>query len=337
MIYPEFITSKDSIGITAPSDGKTDKLDLKRLDNAYHKLSSLGFNIIETKNVRCSILGRSDTSKNRAKYLEELFQNKDIKVIISASGGDFLIEILQYINFDVIKNNPKWFCGYSDNSTLSFIITTKYEIASMYSDNISCFGMNNWHPSINNYLNILKGNIITQNSFSKYQSSYIEYKTSLEEYNLDKPVNWHNLNNEDKINIEGRFIGGCLDCLLSLVGTKYDNVTNFIEKYKNDGIIWFLESCELSSEQLIRALIQLKEAGWFKYSKGIIFGRPILNKSYYNISYQDAIETSINDLKIPIIIDADFGHTAPRMTLINGSYVQINSTKGKGTLKTILK
>lgn len=337
MLYPKFISKGDSIGVCAPSDGKVDRLDLVRLNNAYDKLEKFGFKIVESSNVRCSINGRSASSKDRAKNLEELFLRDDVDCIISCSGGDFLLEILPYIDFRVIKDNRKWFGGYSDNTGFGFVVTTMLDVASMYSDNISCFGMNNWCESVNNYLKILMGNVIAQNSFDKYQANYLEYKTGLEEYNLDSDVCWKNLKGEKKIVLNGRFIGGCLDVLLSLVGTKYDYVNEFIEKYKDEGIVWFLEACELSSEQIIRGLWQLREAGWFKYSKGFIFGRPIIKKSYYGISYEEAIRSSLDILNVPIIIDADFGHTAPRMTLINGCYVYINSSDGKGTIKMSLK
>lgn len=337
MIYPKFLTNNSTIGITAPSDGKTDKLDLIRLDNAYNKLKKIGYNIKETNSVRNSINGRSNNAKARALELEELYIDKDIDIIISASGGEFMMEILPYLNYKIIKNNPKWFCGYSDNTILGFILPTKYDIASIYSDNISAFGMNKWHPSINNYLDILKGNIITQYSFNKYQSTYQEYKTGLESYNLDSAVSWINLTGQKEIKLEGRLIGGCLDVLLNLVGTKYDNVNKFINKYESDGIVWFLESCDLSSEQIIRGLWQLKEAGWFKYTKGFIFGRTVTKKTYTNTSYEKAIKQSLVGLKVPIIIDADFGHTSPRMTIINGCYSIITSKSGKGEIKQILK
>ncbi|MBR3162211.1 MAG: LD-carboxypeptidase [Bacilli bacterium] len=337
MIYPKFLHNNSTIGITAPSDGKIDKLDLIRLDNAYNKLKELGYNITETKSVRNSINGRSSDSQTRALELEELYNNNDVDIIISASGGEFMMEVLPYIDYKILKNNPKWFCGYSDNTTLGFILPTIYDIASIYSDNISAFGMNRWHQSIKNYLNILTGNIVSQKSFNKYQSSYQEYITGLESYKLDKNVSWTNLTGQKEIKIEGRLIGGCLDVLLTIVGTKYDNVNKFINKYKDEGIVWFLESCDLSSEQLIRGLWQLKEAGWFKYTKGFIFGRTITKKTYTNTSYEEAIITSLKELNVPIIIDADFGHTSPRITIINGCYSKITSKNGKGEIKQVLK
>ena len=337
MIYPKFIKDNSTIGVTAPSDGKVDKLDLIRLDNAYSKLKKLGYNIKETNSVRLSINGRSNNAKTRASELEELFNDKNTDIIISASGGEFMLEILPYLNYNIIKNNPKWFCGYSDNTSLGFLLPTVLDIASIYGDNISSFGMDKWHTSINNYLEILKGNIIIQNSFDKYQSTYQEYITGLENYNLDSKVNWINLTGEKEIKLEGRLIGGCLDVLLTLVGTKYDKVKEFINRYEKDGIVWFLESCDLSSEQIIRGLWQLKEAGWFKNTKGFIFGRTVTKKTYTNTSYEDAIKQSLVELNVPIIIDADFGHTSPRMTIINGCYTIITSKSSKGEIKQILK
>ena len=79
MIYPEFIKNGDYIGVTAPSDGVTDILDLKRLDNAKSKLQKLGLKVVETSNVRKSVKGRSSAPTVQAKELEDLFKNKKVK------------------------------------------------------------------------------------------------------------------------------------------------------------------------------------------------------------------------------------------------------------------
>lgn len=337
MIYPRFLSDNSVIGVTAPSDGKIDKLDLVRLDNAYSKLKKLGYDIRETKSVRRSFFGRSNDALSRALELVDLYNDDSVDVIISAGGGEFMMEILSYLDFNVIKNNSKWFCGYSDNTILGFILPTMFDIASIYGDNISVFGMKKWHKSVYNYLDILRGGNVIQSSFDRYQSGYMDYVTGLESYNLDSDVCWKNLSGEDSIRLNGRLIGGCLDVLLCLVGTKYDKVSEFVDKYKDDGIIWFLESCDLSSEQIIRGLWQLKEALWFKNVKGFIFGRTVTKKSYTGISYEDAIMNSLRELNVPVIIDADFGHTNPRMTIINGCYVEVVSKDSKGELRQELK
>ena len=336
MIYPEFLKEHDIIGVTAPSDGITDEVKLKRLDNAIKNFEEKGFNIKETPNVRCSVKGRSSSSKERAEELESLYKDDNVKTIITSGGGDFLLEMLSEVDFNAIKDNPKWLQGYSDPTGLLFTITTNLDIATVYSDNFKTFGMEPWHKSLENNLEILKGNMVEQTSFSKYEEDK-KLITGLEPFNLTKKVYWKNLNNEDTLNIKGRIIGGCLDLITELFGTRFDNTKAFLEKYKDDGIIWYFDVCELSSESLIRTLWKLKDNGYFKYTKGILFSRVYACNSYYDITYEEAIYESLKDLNIPIIINADIGHVSPRMTIINGAIATITSSKGKGKIKFTLK
>ena len=336
MIYPEFLKEHDTIGVTAPSDGITDEVKLKRLDNAIKNFEDRSFIIKETPNVRCSVKGRSSSSKERAEELESLYKDDNVKTIITSGGGDFLLEMLSELDFNVIKDNPKWLQGYSDPTGLLFTITTNLDIATVYSDNFKTFGMEPWHKSLENNLEILKGNMVEQTSFSKYEEDK-KLITGLEPFNLTKKVYWKNLNNEEVINIKGRMIGGCLDLITELFGTRFDKTKDFLEKYKDDGIIWYFDVCELSSESLIRTLWKLKDNGYFKYTKGILFSRVYACNSYYDISYEEAIYESLKDLNIPIIINADIGHVSPRMTIINGAIATITSSKGKGKIKFTLK
>ena len=336
MIYPEFLKEHDTIGVTAPSDGITDEVKLKRLDNAIKNFEDRSFIIKETPNVRCSVKGRSSSSKERAEELERLYKDDNVKTIITSGGGDFLLEMLSELDFNVIKDNPKWLQGYSDPTGLLFTITTNLDIATVYSDNFKTFGMEPWHKSLENNLEILKGNIIEQTSFSKYEEDK-KLITGLEPFNLTKKVYWKNLNNKDNLNIKGRIIGGCLDLITELFGTRFDKTKDFLEKYKDDGIIWYFDVCDLSSESLIRTLWKLKDNGYFKYAKGILFSRVYACNSYYDISYEEAIYESLKDLNIPIIINTDIGHVSPRMTIINGAIATITSSKGKAKIKFTLK
>lgn len=337
MIYPKFINTNDTIGVTAPSDGITRKEKIYRLNSAIKNINNYGFKVKETTNVRISNKGKSGSSKEQTTQLMSLFQDNTIKTIICAAGGDFLLEILPHIDFNIIKNNPKWIQGYSDPTSLLYIITTTLDIATIYGSNFGDFGMNPWHQSLTNNIEILQGNILTQISFDKYEKNYQEYKVGDEPYVLTETVYWQNLNNEPIIQVTGRIIGGCIDCLNDLFGTRFDNTKNFIEKYKSDGIIWYFDNCEFSSEQLIRTLHKFRDNGWFNYTKGIIFGRSATESSYYDISFEDAIRHSLDELNIPIIINADIGHVSPRMTIINGAVATITSNEGKGKITFELK
>lgn len=338
MIYPEFIKKGDTIGITAPSAGSENEIDIKKLNMAEEKLKDLGFTIEETENCRKDTgTGRSSSKEERAKQLNKLFIEEKTKAIIGLAGGEFLIEMLPYVNFKNILNNPKWMQGYSDITGLLFPITTMLDIATIYSNNFKTFAMKNWHRSIKENLEILQGNLIKQYSYDLYEDIRAERINGDEPYNLTEKVRWEGINEEENIKMQGRMIGGCLDVILCLIGTKYDNTKNFIEKYKKDGIIWFLDNCELSSESLVRAMFQLKEAGYFKYTKGIVFGRSGIEKSCYNISFKNAIKSSLEELNVPIIINADIGHKPPQMTIINGAIARIELNAGKGSIEFKLK
>lgn len=336
MIYPKFLEQNNTIGVTAPSDGIVEQIDINRLNNAIENFKKRGYNIKETEDVRKSEKGKSAPSKVQAKELEILFKDKDIKCIICAGGGDFLLEMLSEVDFEVIKNNPKWLQGYSDPTGLLFTITTNLDIATIYADNFKSFGMENWHKSLEDNLKILEGNIIKQESFKKYESTRSERVIGNEGYNLDSKVKWETLNNEE-INITGRMIGGCLDILSELFGTRFDKTKEFIEKYKEDGIVWYLENCEMTSENIIRTLWKFKDNGWFEHTNGIVFGRSALEKSSYDISFKEAVTRVLGDMNIPIIFNADIGHMSPRMTIINGAMCNIISKDGKGKITFDLK
>ena len=326
MIYPKFIKEQGTIGVTAPSRGITNELDLKRLESAIKNINEKGFNVIETENVRTDNLGRSSSKEERAKQLESLFLDKKVDAIISASGGDFLMEMIPYLNYEVIKNNPKWFQGYSDPTWLT-----------IYSNNFKSFGMNPWHKSLETNIKILKGDLINQKSFEKYELYKKNQETGLEDYNLTEKVKWKIITGEKEVSIKGRMIGGCLDVINEIYGTNYDKTQEFLEKYQNDGIIWYLENYSLTSEDLTRVLWKLNDKGYFKYTKGIIFGRSLNYQSFYNLSFEETIKSSLKDLKVPIITEADFGHLSPRMTIINGAIAEIKVKNDQGEISFILK
>jgi muramoyltetrapeptide carboxypeptidase LdcA involved in peptidoglycan recycling len=337
MIYPKNLEKGYKIGVTATSEGLASEVDLIRLDNAIRHFQELGYSIVETDNVRKSEKGRSSDGITRASELTDLFIDSSVGAIIAASGGDYLVEMLSWIDFNRLRNNPKWIQGYSDTTGILFTITTNLDIATLYANNFSTFGMGTWHSSLIDNLRILEGEDITQCSYEKYQDGYKPRITGLEEFVLEKEVEWLNLYPDgyyakDGITLSGRAIGGCLDVLLNLVGTRFDHTKEFIEHYKQDGIIWFLESYDLGSEALTRGLWQLKEAGWFEYAKGFIFGRPAMYKSYTDTTYEEVVKSVLGELKVPIMLDADIGHKPPQFTMINGAIINILSKEGKGTI-----
>ena len=321
MKYPKWMKNNANIGVVALSAGVGN--DLKSFNKSIKNIKSKGFNIIETASVR-SKGEAANAGEVRAKELDELITNKDIDMVMCAAGGDFLIEVLPYVNYDNIKKNPKWLMGASDPTSILYLVTTKLDIATIYGHNAGSFDATNLHKSQEFALEALKGNLEEQKSYDLYES---DRSKRVDDYYLDTKVVWES--NKD-IDITGRIIGGCIDCLRDLPGTKYDYTFKFIEKYRDDGIIWYFDIFALTSEDFYRTLIQLRESGWFKYIKGVIVGRVMFPKTFTEMTYYKALLTIFKD--IPIIYNADIGHVAPKMTIINGSIAHITCSKGKGTI-----
>jgi len=337
MIYPKRLEKGYKVGVTATSAGFESEVDLVRLDSGIKHFEDLGYPVIETSNVRKCVKGRSSDGRTRAKELLQLWKDPSVRVIFAASGGDYLVEMLPYVDFKAMQANPKWIQGFSDTTGITFIITTNLDIATIYANNFSSFGMRNWHSSLVDSIKILEGQDIKQNSFPEFQDGYKERITGLEEYVLEKKVEWNNIypskwDNKEEIIMSGRAIGGCLDVLLNLVGTRFDKTKEFIQNYRSDGILWFLESFDLDSEALVLGLWQLKEAGWFEHAAGFLFGRPAMFGSSTDTTYEEAVLSVLQELNVPIILDADIGHKPPQISMINGAITNIFSRDNKGSI-----
>lgn len=396
MNYPEKLKKGDTIGICAPSGGIAEKKDILQLELAENQLRKMGYKIIETKSVRKETKGRSASGKERAKEFMELLENEEVKLIIFAAGGDFLIEIFDYLDFEKIKDlKPKWLQGYSDIAGISFLFNTILDIPTMYCQTIKDYAMNPLFKNLTDALGIEEGEEIVQKSFEKYQkvvdfresienenteNDKLNLKNNIEEkentnslenindennlkkiegkenreiveiqkeenyleeltktYELTEKVEWKNVTGEEKIQIKGRSLGGCLDCIKGYIGTKYDKVSEYVERHKKEGLIWFLEVFEMSTPEVYRTLWQMKNAGYFKYCTGIVFGRPLFIREDYETNFNDTVKETLKDLEIPIICDADIGHVKPQLAIVNGAILEITSQNGKGTVKTILE
>lgn len=281
--------------------------------------------------------GRSSNAEERAKQFMQVWNDEKVSGIICAAGGDFACEMLDYLNFDELKNtDPKWLQGFSDITNLGFVFTTNLDIATIYGENIRDYGMSELLENLTNSFELMKGNEITQKSFGACEPIE-EEREVFESYHLTKKNSWKNLNGEEKIHFSGRCLGGCFDVIMNLIGTKYDKVKEYIDQYKSDGIVWFLDIFEMSTPQVMCHLWQMKNAGYFENCKGIIFGRPFIIREDYEIFFEQAIKDSFKDSDIPIILDADIGHVPPQMPIVNGSILDVTCENGEGIIKTFFR
>ena len=105
MYYPKFLKKNDTIGICAPSAGVGRGLDF--YEKSVARLIEEGFKINETFSVRVNNL-RSNNAENRAQEFNNLIKDNNTDMVICAAGGDFLCEIMPLIDWEAIKDNPKW-------------------------------------------------------------------------------------------------------------------------------------------------------------------------------------------------------------------------------------
>lgn len=330
MKYPKTLVNGSTIGITALSAGVGKKLEEYEL--SISKIKENGFNVVETESVRVNSFV-SNTGEVRAKELDSLIVDENIDMVMCAAGGDFALEVLPYVNSENIKNNPKWIMGASDPTSLLYYVTTKLDIATIYGHNAGSYDAINLDKSNLISLEYLKGNIVKQDSYPLYESD--KKSRTKDGYKLDTPVIYENL--FGAVDVRGRIIGGCIDVLKDIIGTKYDGTDEFLKRYSEDGIIWYFDNFTMDSASFYRTLIQFKEAGWFKNTKAILVGRVMYPNEEFEMSYQDALEKAFNGMNIPVVFNMDIGHVVPKMTIINGAICHVVSNDGKGSLEFELR
>lgn len=376
MRYPKFLKDKGRIGFIAPSFGCAGEPYRTCFDEALKVFRKAGYETVLGPNCYedCG-LGKSNTPEKCGEEINDFFANDRCDAIISCGGGETMCEDLDYVDFEKIKKtDPKWFMGCSDNTNLTFVLPTLCDTAAIYGPCAAKFGMKTWHPAVEDAFALLKGEKLSMKNYpfwEKYEKEIPEGEEPdpLEPYNATEPscmklykdgklfvqsamadgkaervlneeTNYHLPTVSDAEVAEafsGRLIGGCLDCLQTLCGTQYDAARDFSERYKEDGIIWFLESCDLSPMGIRRVLWQLDNAGWFNHVKGFIIGRALhFDEDFCGMNRINAVTGVLEKYSVPIILDADFGHLPPMIPVISGAYADVGYENGSLGINMIL-
>lgn len=329
MRFPKFLNENGTIGFVAPSFGCNIEPYKSSFLNALERFKAMGYSVDLGPNCfKGDGIGISSSPENCGGELTEWYLNHG-DVLISCGGGELMCETLDFVDFDRIKKaEPKWYMGYSDNTNFTFLLTTLCDVASIYAPCASTFGMEPWHESLHAAYNVLTGKNLTVNGYSHWEKEQIRNdENPLAPYNLTEPVKYkYSGTGDDEAAFSGRLIGGCLDCLINLVGTCYDKVSDFTEKYADDGIVWFLEACDLNVMSIRRALWELDHAGWFKNVKAFLIGRPLcFGQEILGLDQYSAVTGILGKYNVPMIMDCDIGHLSPMMPLVCGSYANVRA------------
>lgn len=329
MRYPSFIKEGDTIGFAAPSFGCSFEPYRSAFNHSLEIWKKNGYQTELGPNCYASDgIGISNTPEKCAAEFVQMYRSPSNQAVLSCGGGELMCEILDHIDFcEIASMPPKWFMGYSDNTNLTFLLTTMTDTASIYGPNAGAFGMEPWHPSIQDAFNLLQGKKLHMSNYPFWEKeSRKDEEHPLEPYCVTEKFKMIQYPESEETFVKGRLLGGCLDCLAHLVGTRFDHVADFVEQYAEDGIIWFLEACELNVFEIRRALWNLKEAGWFNHVRGFLIGRPgTWGESAPGLDQYTAVTGVLGDFGVPILMDLDIGHVAPMMPLISGAMATVKT------------
>ena len=332
MIYPDFLHTKDTIGFIAPSFGCSFNPYHACLNQTIKRFKEMGYNTWVGPNCYLSEgIGISNKPSECAAELMDAYTSGKCDFLMAVAGGELMCEILEYIDFNSLRKvKPKWYMGFSDNTNFGFLSTTILNVASIYSPNACVFAMNKWHPAVNDLYDLITGKKLSFVGYSGWEKESLKSESNpyasynITQQSIIKVYSDNSIGNFKPVSFTGRLTGGCLDCLANLVGTKYDRVEEYATRYADSGIVWFLEACDLNVMDIRRALWQLDNAGWFRHSKGFIIGRPYnFNQPMMGLDQYSAVTGILGKYNVPIIMDADIGHIAPSIPLINGSIATI--------------
>ena len=332
MIRYPFLEKGTRVGVTAPSSGVKPEMH-GLLKDAIKSMEKKGFKVVCGDTPWNQRKASSAPARIRADEFNSMMEDDRIGLIIPPWGGELLMEIFEYIDFDKIIE--KWVMGYSDTSLLLLAITLRTGIATAHGTNlidlrgeISDETTEKWREVLTTKTN----ESVLQHSSTMYQREWDFENPTPHIFHLNEKTYWKSTQS-GKVQMKGRLLGGCVDTVRHIVGTPYGDVQGFRETHiKGDPIIWFLENCDLSTTDLRRSLVQMKLAGWFEGCSGILFGRSAANEPVDDYEVEDVYNQLSEELKIPVVYDIDCGHVPPQITFVNGSYSEVEVENGRGSV-----
>ncbi|MGU8343027.1 S66 family peptidase [Clostridium perfringens] len=282
-----FLNKGDKIGVISCSNGLSIK-NKNIIEELKLNLKSLDIEMVEGDTLYAKEYNLfSGTVEEKSRALEKLFLDKDIKMIFDISGGDLANEVLDFLDFNLIKENPKPFFGYSDLTVLLNAIYSQCDITT-------------YNYQLRNLIGKFK-----EEQMQNFKASFIEGKEDI--FNLD--YKWINGSH-----LEGIVVGGNIRCLLKLAGTKY--MSDFKDK------ILFLESFSGNSAKMVTYITQYKNLGVFNEVKGIILGEfTEMERENLKPDIVEILKRVIGEINIPILKTRDLGHGADAKCIPIGKYL----------------
>ncbi len=294
MIKPNRIKIGDTIGVIAPSSPIIGEKK-EELNRAKEIVENLGFKVKLSKNVYSNTNGYSATAEERADDLNNMFADKEVKMIWCANGGENSNSMFDYMDFDLIKANPKIICGYSDITSITNIIAEKTGLVTFSGTNFKTIATDETDYSL-------------KEALKRFVDGSIELGVKEDEYvTIKEGV------------VEGELIGGNLSLTKALVTGKYS--INFNNK------ILFIEELGIESGPALVSnyLYNLEQNDVFKKIKGIWIGN---YEHESGIALEKIVLDTIGDkYSFPIVKSNNFGHTDTKTVIPIGTKARIDTNE----------
>lgn len=316
-IIPNKLQKGDKIMIVAPSRGlKLIGQDCRQI--AEERFKQMGLEVVFAENTTDDKWNKLGTGsvKERAADIMQAFKDKSVKAVFTVIGGFNSNQILAYLDYDVIRQNPKIICGFSDITALLDAINAKTGLEVYYGPHYSSIGMKKGCEYTLDYLKKIL-----------FSDDEIEVKAS-EEWSddlwfLDQEKREF-IKNEGFWNIhegsaEGTIVGGNLCTYNLLLGTEYQ------PKFESDTILMIEDDAGSTPVIFDRNLQSLCHQPDFKNVKGLVIGR-FQKGSEMDREMLEFIINNKEELKnIPVIANVDYGHSTPIITIPLGGYAKMQN------------
>ena len=304
MKKPRALTVGDTIAFCAPSGF----LDSIRMSLVKTRLEEKGFYIVQDDSLfrRWGYLAGKDTQ--RASELMTYFKDKSIRAIFPGTGGYGSTRILSILDYDVIKNNPKIFIGFSDITGLHIAFNQIANLITFHTPN-PMYGLGS-EKGLDPISELYFWSLIMNSDEYNYEIPFDLYGDSLKVQTMVPGE------------ASGKLVGGNLSLLCSMMGSDYEIQTA--------GSILFIEDVGEAPYRIDRYLRELKLAGKLDQVYGIIIGRFSRRESESpdkssDFKMHQVFEQYFSEMKVPVIYNFPAGHGSKNISLPLGGNVLIDT------------
>ena len=326
MIKPPRLQEGDTIGIVSPSWGGAGAYP-HRVCRGVEHLESLGFKVKMAPYALNQSGFVSDTVENRVSDLQGMFLDPEVRAIVAAIGGNHSCHLLPALDFELIRDNPTIFMGFSDITVINLAIWAKTGLVTFSGPMLlTDFAEFPQMPEYTerSFLNTLcrTGPPVPIEPSESWTEEFLDwkYRRDLERPRRLEPSEgpvWlrHGL-------AEGTLVGGCMDSMEHLRGTEF--WPDF------EGAILFLETSEEkpSPSDVDAMLMDYQNMGDLSEIRGLMFGRPMRYSGPEKQELHKVLLDRTSDYDFPVVSEMDFGHTSPQFLLPIGCRARID-TQGK--------